>query len=130
MFSSYMKVAWRNIARNKINSLINIMGLAIGMASAILLLLNIQYGFSVDQFHQNKANLYTVYNRLNFNGQLICCMGLLGLSAYVAENRTKEIGIRKVLGASVAGITRLLTRSFVQLIMIAIVIASPYHGCS
>lgn len=72
MFRSYMKIAWRNITRNKINSLINIMGLALGMASAILLLLNIQYGISVDQFHQNKANLYTVYNRSNFNGQLLC----------------------------------------------------------
>jgi len=43
----------------------------------------------------------------------------------MAENRTKEIGIRKVLGASMASITRLLAKSFVQLILVAIVIASP-----
>lgn len=43
----------------------------------------------------------------------------------MAENRTKEIGIRKVLGASVAGITTLLARSFIQLILVAIVIATP-----
>jgi len=52
-------------------------------------------------------------------------MGLLGLSIYMAENRTKEIGIRKVLGASIAGITALLAGSFIQLILVSIVIATP-----
>lgn len=72
MFSSYIKIAWRNITNNKVHSLINIMGLAVGMAGAILLLLNILYGFSVDQFHQKKTSLYTVYNRITLNGQVIC----------------------------------------------------------
>lgn len=72
MFSNYFKIAWRNITRNKIHSLINIMGLALGMAGAILLLLNIWHGLSVDQFHEKKAGLYTVYNRGNVNGQLLC----------------------------------------------------------
>ena len=72
MFSSYFKVAWRNITRNKVHSLINIMGLALGMAGAILLLLNIQHGLSFDQFHEKKANLYTTYNRGTINGQLLC----------------------------------------------------------
>lgn len=56
---------------------------------------------------------------------LIACLGLLGLAAYTAEQRTKEIGIRKVLGASVAGITALITKDFLKLILIAIVVASP-----
>lgn len=55
----------------------------------------------------------------------ISCLGLFGLSTYMAENRIKEIGVRKVLGASVAGITSLLSKDFVKLVLIAIVIASP-----
>jgi len=52
-------------------------------------------------------------------------LGLFGLAAFVAEQRTREIGIRKVLGASVAQITTMLSKDFVRLVMIAIVIASP-----
>jgi len=72
MFSSYCKVAWRNISKNKVHSLINMTGLALGMAGAMLLLLNIRSGLSFDQFHENKANLYTAYNRGTINGQLLC----------------------------------------------------------
>ena len=55
----------------------------------------------------------------------ISCLGLFGLAAYMAENRIKEIGIRKVLGASVAGITTLLSKDFLKLVIVSIVIASP-----
>jgi putative ABC transport system permease protein len=55
----------------------------------------------------------------------ISCLGLLGLAAFMAERRTKEIGIRKVLGASVSRIWILLSREFVLLVLIASVIASP-----
>jgi putative ABC transport system permease protein len=55
----------------------------------------------------------------------ISCMGLFGLGMFTAQKRTKEIGIRKVLGASVANITAMLSKDFVILIMIAILIASP-----
>lgn len=56
---------------------------------------------------------------------LISCLGLFGLAAFAAERRTKEIGIRKVLGASVTGITGLLAKDFLKLVAIAIIIASP-----
>ena len=56
---------------------------------------------------------------------LIACLGLFGLAAYIAEQRTKEIGIRKVLGASVGGLVGLLSKDFVKLVGIAFVIAAP-----
>ena len=56
---------------------------------------------------------------------LIGCLGLFGLSAYTANQRIKEIGIRKVLGASVQDITKMLSKDFVKLVIIAILIASP-----
>ncbi len=56
---------------------------------------------------------------------LISCLGLFGLAAYTAERRTKEIGIRKVLGASVKGVATLLSKDFLKLIAIACIIAFP-----
>jgi len=56
---------------------------------------------------------------------LIACLGLFGLAAYAAEQRTKEIGIRKVLGASVSAIAGMLSKDFVKLVFLAIIIASP-----
>ncbi len=56
---------------------------------------------------------------------VISCLGLLGLTSFTTEQRTKEIGIRKVLGATVLNITTLLSRDFMKLVLIAIVIASP-----
>jgi len=59
---------------------------------------------------------------------LISCMGLFGLSMFMAEQRTKEIGIRKVLGASVSSLVALLSQDFLKLVGIAILIASPVAG--
>jgi putative ABC transport system permease protein len=56
---------------------------------------------------------------------VISCLGLFGLSAYVAESRVKEIGVRKILGASAFTITKLLSADFVKLVAVAIIIASP-----
>ncbi|MFL5741288.1 MAG: ABC transporter permease [Flavisolibacter sp.] len=56
---------------------------------------------------------------------LISCLGLFGLAAYTAERRTKEIGIRKVLGASVKGITALLSSDFIRLVLLSFIIAFP-----
>ncbi|SFW80979.1 ABC transporter permease [Chitinophaga sancti] len=56
---------------------------------------------------------------------LISCLGLFGLATYMAERRTREVGIRKVLGASTAGITTLLSKDFLKLVGIAVVLAFP-----
>jgi putative ABC transport system permease protein len=78
------------------------------------------------------AQLYDSENRLaqalffaTLLSVFIACLGLLALSSFVVSQRTKEIGIRKVLGASVAGITGLLAIDFLKLVIIALVIASP-----
>jgi putative ABC transport system permease protein len=56
---------------------------------------------------------------------IIACLGLFGLAAYAAEQRNKEIGIRKVLGAGISTIVSMLSMDFIKLVFIAIVIASP-----
>ncbi|HEY1212744.1 MAG TPA: FtsX-like permease family protein, partial [Bryobacteraceae bacterium] len=56
----------------------------------------------------------------------IACLGLFGLTAYAAEQRTREIGIRKVLGASVTGIIRLLSKDFLRLVVLAMLLAFPF----
>ena len=56
---------------------------------------------------------------------VIACLGLFGLAAYMAERRVKEIGIRKVMGASVLNITQLLSGAFIRLVLLANVIAWP-----
>ena len=68
------------------------------------------------------ANIFTIFSILAI---FIGCLGLFALAAFMAEQRTKEIGIRKVLGASVGGIVFMLSREFGKLIIISFVIAAP-----
>ena len=92
-----------------------------------------EYFFLDDRFEeQYKADqqfgtVFTVFAGLAI---FVACLGLFGLAAFMASKRTKEIGIRKVLGASVPGILRLLSLDFLKLIIIAIVLAIPitYYG--
>jgi putative ABC transport system permease protein len=71
---------------------------------------------------QNTARIVLCFSVIAI---LVSCLGLFGLAAYTAEQRVKEIGIRKVLGASVSSIVRLLSQDFAKLVIIAILIASP-----
>jgi putative ABC transport system permease protein len=69
------------------------------------------------------GNIFTSFAILAI---IIACLGLFALSAFMAEQRNKEIGIRKVLGASVSGITTMLSKDFLKLVILSIVIASPF----
>src|SRR5580692_8434921 len=70
MLQNYLKVAFRNLWKNKGFSFINIIGLAIGMASAILILLWMQNEISFDDFHEKKDRIYEVWNRAEFSGEM------------------------------------------------------------
>ncbi|HEX8357872.1 MAG TPA: ABC transporter permease, partial [Segetibacter sp.] len=72
MLKNYFKIAIRNLWRNKGFSVINILGLAIGMASAIIILLWINNEVSYDQFHEKKDRIYNAWNRATFSGELQC----------------------------------------------------------
>tara|TARA_R110002167_G_scaffold266029_6_gene472767 strand:+ start:8141 stop:10615 length:2475 start_codon:yes stop_codon:yes gene_type:complete len=74
---------------------------------------------------QRQAGLFGVFTFLTI---FIACMGLLGLIAFTAQQKTKEIGIRKVLGASISEIVRLLAVDFIKVVIIALLVASPIAG--
>ncbi|MBD2753496.1 ABC transporter permease [Spirosoma validum] len=77
---------------------------------------------TVYQSEQRVGQLFGIFAGLTV---LISCLGLFGLAMFTAQQRTKEIGVRKVLGASVASVVALLSKDFLKLVVIAIVIASP-----
>ena len=74
---------------------------------------------------QQRKNASNLINTFTLIAIFIACMGLLGLTAYMVEMRRREVGIRKVLGASVAKVTTLLAKEFVKLVGISVLIASP-----
>ncbi len=75
--------------------------------------------------YKQETQNYQLFKAFSFLSIFICCIGLWGLISFVVVRKTKEIGIRKVLGASVSGIVILLSRDFLLLIAVALLIASP-----
>lgn len=87
-----------------------------------------EYSFLDQEFQKNfsaENRLSSIVGYFTLIAILISCLGLFGLAAFSAEQRTKEIGVRKVLGASVAGIVSLLSKDFLKLVTISILIAVP-----
>ena len=78
-----------------------------------------------EKMYKNEQVIGTLGNYFAFLSIFIACLGLFGLASFMAQQRTKEIGIRKVLGATVLGIVELLSHDFLRLILIAILIACP-----
>ncbi|MGN6530352.1 MAG: ABC transporter permease, partial [Ginsengibacter sp.] len=91
MFKNYFKTAWRNLLRNKVFSFINISGLAIGMASAILIFLWIQNEISSDRFHTNISKLYEVWGNDVYNGEVKSGKATPEIMAPVLKNDVPEI---------------------------------------
>ena len=87
-----------------------------------------EYFFVDEQFNKlyiSEQQYSRIFTTASIWAILIACLGLFGLATFTAESRTKEIGIRKVLGAGVFGITTLLSKDFIKLVLISIIIATP-----
>ncbi|HLL96545.1 MAG TPA: ABC transporter permease [Spirosoma sp.] len=80
---------------------------------------------TLDNFYKSEERMYSLFRLLAGIAIFIGCLGLYGVVAFMAESRTKEVGIRKVLGASTLHIFGLFSIDFVKLVLIALVIASP-----
>lgn len=87
-----------------------------------------EYNFLDDEYnnmYRSEQQMATLFNIFTGIAVFISCLGLFGLATYTAQIKVKEIGIRKVMGASVTNITAMLSRDFLILVLIAIVIAAP-----
>jgi putative ABC transport system permease protein len=103
---STLQAAWKNIAPNY----------------------PLKYSFldeNLDRFYKSEARWSNIVGWAGGISIFLACLGLLGLAALAVVNRTKEIGIRKVLGASVSTIIGLLSKDFLKLVLIAFIIATP-----
>ena len=86
------------------------------------------YSFLDEDFnkqYESDFRFRKIFTTFSVLAILIACLGLLGLATYTAEQRTKEIGIRKVMGADVSSIVGLLSKDFIKLVFVAILIATP-----
>jgi ABC-type antimicrobial peptide transport system permease subunit len=89
---------------------------------------NFEYSFldeSITWLYEKDKQTAWLINAAMIITIFISCMGLFGLAMFMARQRTKEIGIRKVLGASVLNITSMLSKDFLRLVLISLLIASP-----
>jgi putative ABC transport system permease protein len=123
--------AWFNVMHIKLNRA-NTTERNLALAQKIFKIYNPQYPFEyhfVDEEYAKKfsdekltGNLAAIFAGLTI---FISCLGLFGLATYMAEYRIKEIGVRKVMGASIAQITGLLSQDFLNLVLLSLLIASP-----
>jgi len=123
--------SWFNVIHYKLNPA-NSTAKNLQLAETVFKKYNSQYPFDckfVDETYavkfkeeQRTGTLAALFAGLTI---FISCLGLFGLATYMAENRIKEIGVRKVLGASVFGITALLSKDFLKLVIVSIMIATP-----
>lgn len=79
----------------------------------------------IDAYYNAESRLFSLFKIFAGVAMLISCLGLFGLAAFTAQNRVKEIGIRKVLGATVNSILILVSKDFLKLVLVALLIATP-----
>jgi ABC-type antimicrobial peptide transport system permease subunit len=122
---------WAKVINIKINPLMNAeealqkIGIVFGVHNPGI---PFEYTFVDTQYAQKFSQEERIGKLASFIALLaifVCCLGLFGLSSFIAEQRTKEIGIRKVLGASVFNVWESMTKEFVVLVMVACFIATP-----
>lgn len=104
MLKNYLKITLRNLVHHKAFSLIDILGLAFGIAACLIIYL---------------------FGLFTFLSIFISCLGLIGLSSLMTIHRTKEIGVRKVLGASIHSLLAFLSKELIKWLLISNVIACP-----
>ncbi len=154
MYNHYFKISIRNLWKNKSYSLLNILGLTAGTVSCLYILLYVQEQYSFDDHHKNAERIFRVTTDISTSektdrmatistailpfiqedfpeveaaARVISCLGLFGLAALTAEQRVKEIGIRKILGATTTSLVTLLSKDL-WLVLIACVIITPIAG--
>ena len=123
--------SWFNVIHFKLNPA-NTTAKNLETAGAIFKKYNPAYPFEYNFADQDYAKKFGDEQRTGTLASLfagltiiIACLGLFGLAAYMAQNRLKEIGVRKVMGASVAGVAVLLSKEFLKLVMLSFIIAAP-----
>jgi putative ABC transport system permease protein len=132
MLISGAKNNWFSVVQIKLNGK-NPMAQNLKKAETIFKKYNPEYPFNAQfvdaeyarkfENEQRQGTLAALFAGLTI---FISCLGLFGLATYMAENRIKEIGVRKVLGASVTGIAALLSKDFIRLVIVSFVIAAPF----
>jgi putative ABC transport system permease protein len=96
--------------------------------TAVVIDIPFQYSFldeNLDNFYKAERKWSSIIGWAGGISVFLACLGLFGLAALAAVNRTKEIGIRKVLGASLTSIVTLLSKDFLKLVIVALIIAAP-----
>ncbi|WP_153796029.1 ABC transporter permease [Foetidibacter luteolus] len=127
----YGAKAWFNVVLIKLNTASST-AQSLKKAEAIFKKYNTEYPFEYKFIDEEYAQKFEDEKRQGTLAALfagltifISCLGLFGLATYMAENRIKEIGVRKVLGASVTGLAALLSKDFLKLVLISFVLAAP-----
>ncbi|TNE74694.1 ABC transporter permease [bacterium] len=119
---------WSSMVRTKAGSTKEALNYIQEVAKDINPLYPVDYRFlddSIQQMYRSEQRVGKLSWYFSILAILISCLGLFGLSSFTAEQRTKEIGIRKVMGASVSNLVFLLTKEFTLIILIAIIVATP-----
>ncbi|GAB3916131.1 ABC transporter permease [Larkinella terrae] len=80
---------------------------------------------SLQELYEDEQRQFSLLRVFAGIALIICCLGLWGLASFTIERRTKEIGVRKVLGASVTGIVALISKDFLKLVLLALIISTP-----
>src|SRR5690349_13906829 len=97
MFKNYLKVAWRNITRQRVHSIINILGLSLGLCGCIVIYVITSYEFSFDNFHPNKERIYRVVGDVTENTGAILHFGRLPMGVSQA-GRSEISGMDDIAG--------------------------------